>query len=167
MSEQDIRETGNIDDAFGGMDPRTAEKVAGVTRIGYLEDELNWCGHTFGLRTLKGDEELNAGLAVKKYMGTPGQAKAWAWAQVALALTSVDGRTDFCPKAGPSSEEYAKARFRYLTSEWHWPTIEALYAAFVELQGEADVGIQALLGKSESDRSPSSASLDFLTDPVD
>lgn len=166
MSEQDIRETGSVDDLFGGLNPQVAEAVKGVSLIGHIEDQLSWCGHTFGLRTLVGDEELYAGLAVKKYMGTPGQAKAWAWAQVALAITSVDGETDFCPRAGPDDEEYAKARFRYLTSHWHWPTCEALYAAFVELQEEADAGIQVLRGKSESVQSPSSDSLAFLTDPV-
>lgn len=124
-------------DPLHGLDPRVRENVEGLIWLGYLEREFEFCGHTFHIRTLKGDEDLAAGLAVKEYVETFSQARAWAWAKVGLSLIAVDGDTTFCPPIGPSKEEFAKARMRYCSSRWQWVLGEYLYAQFVDLDREA------------------------------
>src|SRR4051812_18330419 len=80
------------------------DRVDGLVWLGHLQDDFEFCGHHFTLRTLKADEDLLAGILAKKYSETLGQGKAWAWAHVALALVSVDHDDDFCPPLGPDRE---------------------------------------------------------------
>jgi hypothetical protein len=87
------------------------EDVEGLAWLGYLEDSFDLFGHSFVVRTLKGDEELLAGLLTKDYESTMTQGKAFAWANVALSLVSVDGDEDFCPEIGPDRQANARARF--------------------------------------------------------
>lgn len=115
------------------FDPKVREAVEGLIWLGHLEDSFEFCGHNFVLRTLKADEELAAAAVVKEYTDTLGQAKAWAWANVALALVSVDGDDNFCPPTGPDKLAYARARFQYVTSRWYWPTGEYLFSRYQNL----------------------------------
>lgn len=138
--------------------------VDGLAWLGYLEDEFDFCGHHFVIRTLRGDEELLAALVSKEFTETIAEAKASIWATVALALLVVDGDEDFCPPVGRSEKEYARGRFRYVTSRWFWPTaiyIFNRYSALVERQLEA---IQALEDLSPRSRITSTPSPDFSTD---
>jgi hypothetical protein len=43
--------------------PEIREDVEGLLWLGYLEDSFDFCGHQFVIRTLRGDEELLAGLS--------------------------------------------------------------------------------------------------------
>lgn len=162
-----LKETGKVDDGdlFAEFDADTREAVEGLMYLGHLEKTVDFCGHSFVLRTLRGEEELHAALASKPFIDTMGAAKAWAWAQVALALVSVDGDSNFCPPAGPDKTAHAKARFRYLTSSWYWPTCEALHGAFTELKGRQLDAIQAMENLSSGGPAASFGSATSLTGP--
>lgn len=113
--------------------PEVREDVEGLLWLGYLEDEFDFCGHSFVIRTLRGDEELLATLVCKEWVESLGQTRAWVWAQIALALIAVDGDDAFCPPTGPDKRAYARARFQY-TQRWYWPVAEHIFAKYVELQ---------------------------------
>lgn len=110
------------------------EDVEGLIWLGYLTDSFEIYGHHFVIRTLRGDEELLASLICKEWVETLGQTRAWAWAQIALSLESVDNDEDFCPPAGPDRRAYARARFHYVTSRWYWPVAEKIFEKYLELQ---------------------------------
>jgi hypothetical protein len=148
---------------FNTFKPETKEAVEGLLWLGYLEDHFEFCQHNFTIRTLYGDEELIAAKLCQEYTETLGQAKAWAWAHVALCLVSVDGKTDWCPPIGPDREGWARARFQYVTSKWFYPTGEYIfnrYAILVNKQRQAIEGIQDL---SNGSRRPSMPSQDSFT----
>jgi hypothetical protein len=150
---------------FERFDPQVREAVDGLIHLGYLEtDPIEFAGHTFVLRTLKGDEELAVGRVAGYYIDTPVANKAWIWAHVAMALTEVDGDGAFCPALGPDREEFARARFKYCTQRWHWPLAEYLWVEFARLlQLQADA-LRAIQDLSERGRLISSPYADSLTE---
>lgn len=132
--------------------PEVRVAVDGLIHLGQLDEDFEFCGHTFGLKTLKAGEEIAASAAVQHLRGTIKEPDAWAAAQVALALTHVDDDPDFCPPAGPDQVAYAKARYNYLVKSWYTPTILFLfqcYSTLLDKQVEAIRQLQDL-----SDRSP-------------
>jgi hypothetical protein len=156
--------------------PEISDAVHGLAWLGHLEEVINFCGHTFILRTLKADEELEASLIAKEYMETLGQAKAWAWAHVALALESVDGEPDFCPAIGPDKKSWSRAKFNFITQNWYWPVGNYLFERYAELNRRSADAIQAVedlstrsltpFGRSpdssiEQERSPEIPPIDF------
>lgn len=143
------------------------KSVEGLVWLGYLEDTFEFCGHTFGIRTLYGNEELQASLLCKEYTDTLGQVKAWTWAHVALALTSVDGKQDFCPSIGPDEMEHARAKFKYVTTRWFWPVAEYIFTRFAVLQQNQLKAIEAVQDLSNRSLRPSSPLSDFLNEQGD
>lgn len=143
------------------------EDVEGLMWLGYLEDSFEFAGHDFVLRTLRGEEELLAALVTREYVETLGQAKAWVWAQIALALIVVDGDEDFCPPAGPNTKDNARARFQYVTRRWYWPLAAYLYDHYSSLLERQAVALQALQDLSTRSRTSFMASPDSSTGKVD
>lgn len=143
------------------------EDVEGLIWLGHLETEIEYCQHTFVLRTLKADEELTASLLAKEYLETMGQAKAWAWANVSQAIVSVDGNADWCPPAGPSKKDYGRQKFNYCIQNWYWHIGDHLwqnYLMLVQRQLEAVDNLRNLSGRSLR---PSTPFADSLTDQDD
>jgi hypothetical protein len=143
---------------FEGFDPQVREAVEGLIHLGHLTTDVEFCGHTFGLRTLRLGEELAAATAMEKYRGTLKEPHAFAASQVALALTHVDGDEDFCPQAGPDLTAFARARLNYLNTNWYWPVIDYLYlelSRLLEKQVDAIRSIQDLSTRSLRSSSPS------------
>jgi hypothetical protein len=163
MEEQDQLSPDQIMDGFLGegdglahsfedFPPEVRDDVEGLMWLGYLEDEFTFCGHHFVIRTLRGDEELLATLVTKEFVETLGQAKAYVWAQIALALSAVDGDSDFCPPVSNNKREYARARFQYCTGKWFWPLatfIYGKYTALLERQTEALARVEDLSNGSQ------------------
>lgn len=144
------------EDTFAKFPEETRQAVDGLMWLGHLEKEVSLGGHTFVLRTLKADEELIVGQLAKEYIDSMAQAKAWAWAHVALSLTSVDGDLNFCPSIGPDKLANGRARFRYVT-QWYWPVGEYLYGEYAQLlqrQADAMEAVQDLSPRSLSTFSP-------------
>lgn len=143
------------------------EDVEGLLWLGYLEDTVEFCGHEFVIRTLRLEEEMLAGLVTKEYVETLAQAKAWIAAQVGLALVSVDGDENFCPPAGPGTKDYARARFKYVTSNWYEPTINYIYSKYAELVERQVFALQEMENLSQESRITFTASPDSLTNKAD
>lgn len=119
--------------------------------MGYLESEVDFCGHTFVLRTLKADEELEAALIAKEYQESFGQVKAHAWAHLAAAVAVVDGDDDYCPAIGPGKRDHLRAKFRWMTERWYWPTAEFLFGTYADLirrQADAIEAVESLSSRS-------------------
>jgi len=152
-------------DPFSTFKPEVRQSVEGLIWLGYLEDSFEFCGHQFKIRTLYGNEELLAAKVTKEYTETLGQAKAWGWANVALALTEVDHRDDFCPPIGPNPEEYAKARFNYVTGKWFWPLAEYIFERYAQLAIRQREAIDALRDLSAGSLRTFSPSVDSLNVP--
>lgn len=150
------------DELADQFDPEVQADVDGLIHLGALFDEVEFCGHTFGIRTLRLGEELAASKVVEPFRNTLKEGEAWASAQVALALTSVDGDENFCPQAGPNQDAYARARFQYLGKNWFWPTVEYIYANFARLQDRQVAAIRAYQDLSQRDRPTSWPSVDSL-----
>lgn len=150
MSEE--QESAGLDE----FPPEVRDDVDGLLWLGYLDDDFEFCGHTFTICTMRGEDELLAALVSKDYVDSLGQHKAWTWANIAMCLFAVDGDEDFCPPIGPDKRQHARARFQYCTSNWYWPVAMAIYeryAALLERQNAAFEAIQSL-----SQRSPTISS---------
>lgn len=142
--EDEAPEEEQVNDPYARFPDQIRHDVEGLTWLGYLEDSFEFCGHHFVLRTLRGDEELGAALVCKEHTETLGQAKAWAWANIALALLSVDYDEAFCPPVGPDKDAFAQARFRYVTSRWYWPVGRHLFARYSALYKRMEDAIEAM-----------------------
>lgn len=136
--------------------------VRGLTFLGHIEKQVDFCGHTFSLRTLRPAEKAAVSIATQPWRGSISEGEVWANAQVGLSLTIVDEDPDFCAQAGPDLNDFAKARLRYVTQNWYQPTISFLYARYLELEQEALDGIRELQDLSERNRVLSQPSPDSL-----
>jgi hypothetical protein len=143
------------------------EDVEGLMWLGYLEDEFDFCGHHFVIRTLRGDEELLAALVTKEYIETMGQARAWEWAIVAMALISVDWDEAFCPPVGRDPRSYARARFHYCTNKWFYPLANFLYKQYAKLLVRQKDAMEAMEDLSQGSLSMFTPSPGSLTDRAD
>lgn len=153
-----------MSDSFEDLDPRIREAVEGLLYLGAISDEFEFCGHSFGLRTLRAGEEIAAGKAIESYRDTLKEADAWSVAQVGLALVHVDGDENFCPQAGPDPVAFAKARYNYLSKNWYMPTIDFLFHAYgslVQKQIEALEAIRNLSAGSQPMSWPSEDSFEI------
>ncbi len=147
---------------FEQFDSETREAVEGLIHLGELSTEIEFCGHTLGLRTLRADEEIAAAKAVEPYRDTLKEAEAWAAVQIGMSLTHIDGDEDFCPAIGPDKVSFARARFQYVTANWYPPTINHLYGEYVRLlerQVEAIRAVESLSPRSQPTFLPSLGSL--------
>lgn len=151
-------------DDFGGFPEQVREDVDGLIWLGYLEDSFDFCGHDFVIRTLRGDEELNAGLVCKEYTDQIGQDRAYVWATISLALVSVDGDENFCPPTTRDKKDYARARFNYCTSKWFWELGLAIFRHYSNLQVRQADAMKAVEDLSSGSRGISSPSPDSLID---
>jgi hypothetical protein len=98
--------------------------------------EVEFAGHTFGMRTLFPWEEGMAAIAVKEFTDTLKAPDMWMSAVVGLALEHVDGNPEFCPRSSPSDEVYAKQRLRWTSQTWTFPFLERLYREYADMQRE-------------------------------
>jgi len=143
------------------------EDVDGLIWLGYLEDVIDYCGHEFVIRTLRSEEQLLASLVTKEYTDTLGQAKAWVAAHVGLALVSIDGDEDFCPKASFNKKDFARARFQYVTGKWFEPTINRIYNAYSDLLERQAIVLEEMENLSQESRISFTASPDSLIPKAD
>jgi hypothetical protein len=130
--------------SFAELDPQISEAVEGLVYLGALTKEVEFCGHTFGLRTLKASEEIAAAKAIEPFRNTLKEPEAWAAVQVGLALTHIDGDDTFCPPIGPDATSFAKARYKYVTTSWYQPVIDFLFKVYADLLAEQVEAIRAV-----------------------
>lgn len=131
--------------------------VAGLMHLGYLTETINFCGHTFVLETLRPYVKYAIAQALEPYRNTLQEPEVYAALHVGMALTSVDGVSDFCPPTGSNLREYVDARLRWITTEtgWFQPTINFLYANYINLENKVQAGMMELQNLSGGNRDTS------------
>ena len=72
--------------------------VRGLVFLGQIEKTVEFCGHTFSLRTLYPSEKAAVSIVIQPWRGSISEGEVWANAQVGLSLTSVDDDNEFCIK---------------------------------------------------------------------
>lgn len=155
----------NSTNPFGPFGPEIANDVEGLIHVGNLTDEVEFCGHTIGIRTLTAYEEIAAAAAVEEFRNTLREPQAWATAQVGLAITHIDGDENFCPPIGPDPTGFAKARFMYISKNWYWPTIDFVYESYIALLDRQIKAIRAVQDLSNRSLLSHLPSLDSLIEP--
>lgn len=130
MSDQELSHEPEEAVDFAGF---AEEGVESFAHLGSISDEFSFAGHSYGLRTLLTSEEIAAAKAIESFRNTIKEPEAWASAQVALALTHIDGDEDFCPRVAKDQVAYARARFNFLTGDYHWIIIEEMYRDYTVL----------------------------------
>jgi hypothetical protein len=156
-----------VDEEADRFPDEVVDDVDGLMWLGFLEDTFEFCGHEFVIRTLKLEDEMLAGLVTKDYKDSVSQGKAWIAAQVGMALVSIDDDTTFCPQAGASKANYARARFQYVTKNWYEPTINYLYVKYLELVQRQEAVLTEMENLSQGDRISYMASPDSSTKKAD
>lgn len=164
MADQEAPPEDTRVDPFSLFSEQTRLPVRGLTFLGHITKDVEFCGHTFTLRTLYPSEKAAVSIAVQPWRGSISEGEIWANAQVALSLSAVDGDPDFCNKVGPDLNDFTKVRLNYVTQKWFQPTLSFLYARYLELEQEALDGIRELQDFSERNRVPSQPSPDSLTE---
>lgn len=127
-------------------DELPSEALVGLINVGRLTKEFSLYGDDLRLRTLKVGEELEVGLLISKWSGTPEEGRAYAVAMVAAAIESVNGKP-LVSMLGPSSDDLIRRKFDYVRTKWYWPAIQEIYEEYVKLQGEQLKALQELRSK--------------------
>jgi hypothetical protein len=156
-----------VDENVDRFPDEVVADVDGLLWLGFLEESFDFCGHDFVIRTLRLEEEMLAGLVTQDYKDSVSQAKAWVAAQVGMALVSVDDDEAFCPQSGPSKKDFARARFKYVTSKWYEPTINYIYVKYLELVERQEAVLREMENLSQEDRTTFTASPDSSTQKAD
>lgn len=133
---------GDEEEALPEFDPRHREEFSGLLYLGALNDEFDWSGHHFKIKTLTQGELLEVGLLSRDYRDTLGDSKAYVTAFVAASLVSVDGRRVTNP-LGPGETD-AAANFTYIKDAWYPWTIDAIYERCMVLEGRVNEILQAM-----------------------
>src|SRR4051812_13674320 len=69
-----------------------SEALVGLMNVGRLTKDISLYGDDIRLRTLKVGEELEVGLLINKWTGTPEEGRAYALATVAAAIETLNGK---------------------------------------------------------------------------
>ena len=148
--------------------PAVQEAVIGLTYLGYLTETFRFCGHSFTIETLRPNVKYAISMAMQPYRNTFEEPNVYAAFQVAMALTSVDGRRDFCPPIGETLLEHVEARFAWLTVDTKWlqPLIDYVFVRYMTLERKAQEAILELQSLSERGPATSQPSPDSSTGPV-
>lgn len=139
------------------------ERVRGLAYLGFIEKSIDFCGHTFGMKTLRPAEKAAIAILVDPWKGTLAEPEVWANGHVGLSLTSIDGNTEFCNAVGPNINDYAQARFKYITNPetgLYQPTLDFLFGFYLQLEGESLEAVKEFQNLAERSQQPSQPSAD-------
>ena len=126
------------------FDERHEEAFNGLLYLGALTKTFKWLGHTFVLRTLMTNENLAIGLMVKEWDGTIMENRAYATACVAACVLSVDGQDLPGPAFEETDEARLRRRFNLVASQWYPWTVDAVFNAYLELNGKVQEVLDAM-----------------------
>lgn len=155
-------EPGTLRDEEGHLlpsfDAKHTENFKGLLYLGALQDDFEWLGHTFVIRTLRDGEKLAVAQIIKQYADTMGAERAYACAMAAMCILSVDG-DDLPIPIGETRKayEWGLQRFNYVKDNWFGMTIDQVFNRYVQLEDLAFRVIEAM-GKASApeDSNPSS-----------
>lgn len=111
------------------------QALDGLLFIGKLTDTFTWAGHSFSIRTLDGDAEIEIGLLHKPFLDTIANMKAYKMLLVAACIEKVDGQPVALP-LGPE-DSGLEARFN-VVRRWYQPTIDVVYERALALTAGAE-----------------------------
>lgn len=153
MTEIWDEEFAKVSDEPLGLDlPEEEEEISNnlLTLLGgrrlYKEDIF--FGQKIRLRTLRAGEELECGLLVSRYNGTPEEGRAYITAVVAAAIDTVNGKP-LLETLGPiDEEEQVKRQFDYVRTKWYWPQIQRIYEqGYIPLLDELRLALDEIQSK--------------------
>jgi hypothetical protein len=138
-----------VKDADDRIDPVTFfsqeihQAVTGMIYLGAYSKQIEFVGHRFTMETIRPHMKFAMAIAMEPYRNTLQEPQAWGGMHVAMALTSVDGKKDFCPPVGDNEVEFVKARLNWLTNKTGWwqPTIDYLFGEYLAMEA---VVVQAI-----------------------
>ena len=114
-----------VEEAEEEIAPSISPITFGLIHVGHLTDNFEVFGSKVAIRTLKIGEELEAELLISKYRNTQEENRAYMTALVAACITSVDN-APLIQSLGPSGETLER-KFTYISENWNWITIAAIY----------------------------------------
>ena len=165
MSEESVQQEERID-PIELFSPKIREAVTGLMYLGYISRTVKFAGHTFVMETIRPYQKFALGQAIEPWRNTLLQPQLWAAIHVALSLTSIDGKRDFCPPISENAVEFALARLEWLTdkSGWWQPVIDYLFAEYVKMELDAQKAINEFDFLVKANRASSSPSPGSLSD---
>ena len=117
--------------------PEYVEPLRGLLFLGAVEEEFEYAGHTFLMRTLKEGEVLRIGQLMKPYRDTVAELDAQRLFTVAASIVSVDGETLVEDYKEDYDLIYEKAN---VVKSWYHSVIVYLYAKYIDMErGAAEV----------------------------
>jgi len=126
-----------------------SEALVGLMNVGRLTKQISLYGDDIRLRTLKSGEELEIGLLISKWTGTPEEGRAFAVATVSAAIESLNGRP-LVQQLGPSKDDELRRKFDFVRTKWYWITIQEIYEEYIQLQQEQVRALEELRSKSQA-----------------
>lgn len=149
-------------DPIALFSPKVRNAVEGLTFLGELSETVSFCGHTFGLRTLKPQHKYAISRVLQPYRNTIYEVQIFQNLHVATALTHVDGKHNFCDPIGPSIEEFVIGRLNFVSdvkNGWYEATLEYLWSEYQVLELKATEAIVELHSLSQRSRENTSSPL--------
>ncbi|MGD0511007.1 MAG: hypothetical protein ABSA33_04155 [Candidatus Micrarchaeaceae archaeon] len=150
--------------------PQINKAVEGLAFLGQLTDECTFCGHSFGLRTLRPAHKFAIAQVLQPYRNTIAEPDIYQALYVATALTHVDHKRDFCEPIGPDLEGFVRGRLHYVANSetgWFPHTLTFLWNQYAILEMTAAKAVKELHFLSLRDQPKSSSPwLDSLVEPA-
>jgi hypothetical protein len=129
------------------FDPKVRQDFEGLLYLGYLEDEFDWVGHRFKIRSLTVGEILEVGMLHKPYVGSLADVKAYQAAIVAACTVQVDHQPMPVPITNDRADTALSNRFNYVLRSWFPPTLDAIYERYLLLEARVR-GVLEAMGKA-------------------
>jgi hypothetical protein len=124
-------------DPLQAFPPEWQLTVTGLAFLGQLTDEFTFCGHRYTLKTLKPQEKISIGIVLQPTRNTLYEELAWQTAHVAVALTSIDGNTEFCPPSTKNLDDFVRGRIAFIADEktgWETPLVGYVWKRLQRLE---------------------------------
>lgn len=122
---------------------RHKEALTGLMFLGRLEEEFEWLGHKFVIRTRTAGEQIECGVLIQPTVGTRLEMKAWEASVVAASVVSVDGMPIITP-VDLSRTPTLRERYDYVITNWYPPVIDAVYERAYALEQEMRAVVAAM-----------------------
>ena len=118
--------------------------VEGLMYLGQYSESIEFCGHTFGLRTLLPQDRFAIAVAMQPYRNTIMEVDAFQAAHIAMALTEIDHDKDFCPPVGPGIDATARGRLNWVSKNLFPPVVDYLWVEYQRIEAQALLALQEL-----------------------
>ncbi len=116
------------------FDPHYRDEFEGLLYLGKLNDDFNWLGHHYIIKTLNSGEILEIGLLHKPYIGTLAETKAYQAAVVAACVVMVDRKPIAVPVTNEVADTELLSKFNYVLRSWYPPLLDKVYEQYIMLE---------------------------------